>query len=95
MTPAGKKLLRKFIEAERNTAENIVGPRLSEFRTSGGRSFFALRLPAGDGGVKAAGEKLQKDGLAEFGWHTAPYSSGARFLIITPKGREALASCAS
>lgn len=93
LTPAGKRLLCKFIEAERNTTNNTIGPRLTEFRTLGGRTFLALRLPAGDGGAKAAGLKLQKDGFAEFGWHTSPISSGARYLAITPKGREAIASC--
>ena len=92
ISPAGKRLLCKFIEAERNTAKGLVGTRLSTFRTAGGRIFLALRLPAGDGGVKAAGMKLERDGLAELGWHTAPYSSGARYLLITDKGRAAISA---
>lgn len=82
-TPAGLKILRNFVEAEQ------LG-RLTEFTTLGGDKFQALTLPGGDGALKAAAEKLNRDGFGRAYWVTRPYAPGVRFFLINDAGREAL-----
>jgi hypothetical protein len=84
-TEAGMKILRRYIEAERNSAENIPGPRLIEAVRANGSACKAMPLAYGQGAEKAAAMKLQRQGFAFVTWRC-----GERLLVITDAGRAAV-----
>jgi hypothetical protein len=83
-TEAGMNLLRRYIEAERNSAENIPGPRLVDAVRADGSPCRAMYLDHGQGAVKAAAMKLQRQGLALVTWKRGT----SHLLVITDAGRE-------
>lgn len=76
---AGKKLIAKFMDAERRGRLVALCNNLD-----GSPAGFGLPLPRGDGGALAAAQKLARDGQASLvgGRHR-------RYLIITDAGRSA------
>lgn len=82
MTPAGRKLLERFIEAEQAN-------QLRRFVDGAGNEFFGIPLQGGNGGETKCAYKLAADGLATLkvgrrNWDCC--------FNITDAGRAALAS---
>lgn len=84
-TEAGRKLLQKFLNDEANG-------RLVTLRNGLGETFLGIELRTGDGGQKAAAERLQRDGFALMQWQRSQGSHRGRYLWITEAGRTAMAS---
>ena len=80
MTPAGRKLLERYIAAER--AGSLV-----RFYNARGEQYFGIALFGGSGGEKAAALKLARDGFANF---KSGASNRHSCLSITDAGREAI-----
>lgn len=85
-TPAGTKLLRRFVEAEQSGRK---GPGGLKVATSGlGEELgWGVTLGHGDGAELAAARKLVRDG------HAVMFGGGSnahRILIATDKGRASL-----
>lgn len=83
MTPAGRKMLERYAEAER------TGQLDTDLTTNGGQVIDGgfLRLSIGDGGDAACARKLAREGFVEL----REGSRGRRWIRPTEQGLEALA----
>lgn len=83
LTDAGRKLLQKYLDDE-------AQGRLVLLRNGEGETFYGIELRTGDGGQKAAAERLQRDGLAKMQWQRSQGLHRGRYLWITDAGRAAM-----
>jgi hypothetical protein len=82
LTKAGEALVRKFLEVEGRG-------RLLQLRGKDGLEFGGIALPHGDGGAKAAAEKLTRDGYAGMQWSRSFGAHRGRYFWLTECGRRA------
>lgn len=66
ITEAGFKLIRAYVEMAQSNPNRLAS--FVRFVGDDEINFRALRLPAGDGGAKAAAMKLARDGFGECHW---------------------------
>lgn len=81
MTPAGKKLLERYVRCER------LGMLQGLVNGAGEEMGCGMALRPGDGGELASAQKLARDGFARL---VGGRRNASRYLIITASGRDAL-----
>ena len=85
MTPAGHKLLQRFLDAE-------ASGRLITVRDGNGNQWDVIELETGNGAQKACAARLAREGLAQMQWTRSQGFHRGRFLWITDAGRIAMAA---
>lgn len=86
ITPAGRKMIAKYLQAERNDRENLIGERLCKVVHKDGSVAFGLRLSEGDNSVKVCAEKLARQGYGLTIW--SPITR-TRAFFLNDEGRKA------